>query len=140
MSGIAWAILAGIGFGLFQSVNRRAARAMDTYLATFVLVVVTFVFLLLVVVLRGEFGRLITMPPAAALWFGLSGLVHFFFGWTLLSMSQKSIGASRTGALIGTTPFFATILAAIFLREYLSVTQLIGIATIVVGVYFVTSR
>ena len=35
MTGAWWAIAAGIGFGLFQTVNRRAVRGMDIYMATF---------------------------------------------------------------------------------------------------------
>jgi len=40
MSGVAWAVTAGVGFGLFQAVNRRANTGIDPYLATFSLLVV----------------------------------------------------------------------------------------------------
>ena len=140
MSGVVWAILAGIGFGLFQSFHRQTSRQMDTYLATFVLVVVSFIVLLAVVILRREAHLLWQMPIMAMVWFGLSGLVHFFFGWTFLSASQKRIGAARTSALVGATPLFASLLAVLFLNETLTGWQLGGILMIVAGVYFVTSK
>ena len=45
---------------------------------------------------------------AGDFYFGLAGFIHFFVGWTLLSISQKRIGAARTSAIMGVTPFFAS--------------------------------
>ena len=41
MTGIWWAVLSGLGFGLFQTFNRRAGRGMDAYRATFILLLVS---------------------------------------------------------------------------------------------------
>ena len=36
MSGTAWAFASGVGFGAFQTVNRRAVARMDVYVATLI--------------------------------------------------------------------------------------------------------
>ena len=38
-------------------------------------------------------------------YFAVAGIIHFVLGWTLLTVSQNQIGASRTSALVGPTPF-----------------------------------
>ena len=45
MTGVVWAAVAGIGFGLFQSVNRAALRGMDAYASTFLQLLVSVVIL-----------------------------------------------------------------------------------------------
>jgi drug/metabolite transporter (DMT)-like permease len=51
MTGALWAVGSGLGFGLFQTLNRRALAGMDVALSTFIqllvsAVVLTFVSLL----------------------------------------------------------------------------------------------
>ena len=45
MSGIAWAVMAGGGFGFFQAVNRRANQLIDPYRGTFRLLLIAVVVL-----------------------------------------------------------------------------------------------
>jgi hypothetical protein len=40
MSGILWAITAGVGFGLFQAFHRRANQFIDAFGATFILLMI----------------------------------------------------------------------------------------------------
>jgi drug/metabolite transporter (DMT)-like permease len=140
MLGTLWAIVAGVGFGIFQTVNRRAGRGMDVYQATFILLVVSTVILVVASLATENLSLLQTAPPGALISFGLAGFIHFFVGWTLLNVSQKRVGAARTGALIGTTPLFATLIAAVLLNEFLSWPTLLGILLVVGGVYLVSSR
>jgi len=81
---------------------------------------------------------LVTAPLLTILYFAAAGFFHFLIGWTFLNASQKKIGAARTSPLIGTTPFFAAILAAATIGEIPTWLELSGIAVIVLGVYFVS--
>ena len=139
MTGVLWAIVAGVGFGVFQSFNRRAGRSIDSYLSTFLLVVVSSVVLAIVSILTEDLSLLKTAPLMAYVNFGLAGFVHFFLGWTFLTLSQRLIGAARTGALIGTTPLFAFGVGLVFFDEILSLPVIAGILLVIAGVYLVSN-
>jgi drug/metabolite transporter (DMT)-like permease len=140
MSGELWALVAGAGFGLFQTVNRRAVAGMDVYLATFLQLVVSSVVLAGIAFLTEDPGLLLTAPPGAILNFAAAGFFHFFIGWTFLNASQKRIGAARTSPLIGTTPLFATLIAALTLHEFPSPGAMFGIFLIVIGAYVISEK
>jgi len=139
VNGALWAIVAGLGFGLFQTLNRRAVDGMDLYLATFIQLVVSAAVLALASVLTVDVGLLFRAPLSAILNFAAAGFFHFFIGWTFLNASQKSIGAARTSPLIGTTPLFATVIAVVTLREFPSLLALVGIILIVFGAYVISN-
>lgn len=139
MTGAAWATFAGVGFGLFQAFNRKAGRGMgDVYRATFILLLVSALILLAASFMTEDVSLLLDAPPSVYLNFGLAGFIHFFLGWTFISVSQVRIGAARTGALIGATPLFATVVGIVFFDEFLSVPVLIGIMIVISGVYLVS--
>ncbi|HLC05859.1 MAG TPA: EamA family transporter [Anaerolineales bacterium] len=138
MSGALWAVTAGVGFGLFQTVNRRGVRGMDVYLATFVQLAVSTGVLAAASLATQDVSRLWLAPPGALANFAMAGFFHFFIGWTFLNASQKRIGAARTSPLIGTTPLFAAAIAALTLGEIPEVLTLGGIALMVAGVYVVS--
>jgi drug/metabolite transporter (DMT)-like permease len=137
MTGVVWAALAGVGFGLFQATNRAAALDMDVYRSTFIQLVVSAVILVAASVLSGDLALLSDVPVGAVLNFAAAGLVHFFVGWTLLNASQKRLGAARTSPLLATTPLFGAAVAAATLGEAPSGLAWVGIVTIVAGVYVV---
>jgi drug/metabolite transporter (DMT)-like permease len=139
MTGVLWAALAGVGFGLFQSFNRRAGRSIDVYWSTFILIFVSAVILAVVSIFTENLNLLRTAPLTAYINFGLAGLIHFFVGWTLLTLSQRLVGAARTSALIGTTPFFGLVIGFLFFDEFLSLPVLFGITLVFVGVYLVSN-
>lgn len=140
MSGALWALAAGAGFGFFQSVNRQAVRGMDVYVATFVQLVVSSIVLIVILLATQDMILLLHASSLTIFYFALAGFFHFLIGWTFLNASQKKIGAARTSPLIGTTPLFAAIVAAVILREFPSWWELIGIAIIVLGVYVVSMQ
>lgn len=140
MSGALWAITAGLGFGLFQTLNRRAVHGMDVYVATFVQLLVSTVVLVMISLLTEDVRALLSAPLRVWVNFALAGLLHFFIGWTFLNASQKKIGAARTSPLIGTTPLFATVIAAITLGELPGVWGMVGIVLIVLGAYVISKR
>ena len=140
MNGALWALVAGVGFGLFQTTNRRAVAGMDVYLATFIQLVVSALVLAGIALLTEDVSILFTAPFSAILNFAAAGFFHFFIGWTFLNASQKRVGAARTSPLIGTTPLFATVIAALALREFPSLWALFGIILIVIGAYVISER
>ncbi len=139
MTGVWWAIVAGLAFGVFQSFNRRAGRSIDSYLSTFLLLVVSAIVLVLVSLLTKDLNLLREAPLMTYVHFGLAGLVHFFLGWTFLTLSQKRVGAARTGALIGTTPLFAFAVGLVFFGEVLSLPVILGLVLVIAGVYLVSN-
>ena len=139
MTGVLWAIVAGLAFGVFQSFNRKAGRSIDSYLSTFMLLVVSSIVLIIVSLLTEDLSPLREAPLMAYVNFGLAGFVHFFLGWTFLTLSQKLVGAARTGALIGTTPLFAFAVGLVYFGEALSLPVIIGVILVMSGVYLVSN-
>lgn len=136
MTGVLWAAVAGVAYGLFQAVNRGTLVEMGVLESTFIqLFVSSLVLVALILMLRG--GHVGAVPGAALLYFGLAGLVHFFGGWTLLNRSQKLLGAARTSPLLASVPLFGTALALVVLRQVPSVAAVAGMFTIVAGVWVV---
>ena len=140
MSGIAWAILAGLSFGVFQAVNRRANQVIDAFRTTFGVVVVGAVGVALVTVLTQDLNAAVSAPLRSYLFFAAAGIVHFFVGWTLLALSQQRIGAARTGAVLASTPLIASVGAALFLDEELGTATWMGVFLVTAGVALLSLR
>ncbi|HEX9854221.1 MAG TPA: EamA family transporter [Acidimicrobiia bacterium] len=140
MSGVLWAAGAGIGFGLFQAFHRRANALIDAFGATFVLLVIASLTVGTVASLTEDVSILASTPGWAFGAFALAGLVQFFGGWTLLSLSQRRDGAARTGVAIAATPLIGSVAAAIFLDEPLTAIAAVGVILVVVGVVLIARR
>lgn len=139
MSGPEWAAVAGIGFGGFQTLNRRAVGGMpDAYLATLFQLLVAFAVLVAASLATEDLGVLGTATALSLLYFSLAGFTHFAVGWTLLNMSQMRIGAARTSPLISTTPVFGVAIAAVTLGEFPRALTLAGIGLITAGALVVS--
>jgi len=139
MTGVLWAAISGIGFGLFQAFNRRAGRSFDAYRGTFWLVLISALILWVASAVTEDLSLLRDAPPRAYVNFTLSGFIHFFLGWTFLSVSQDRVGAARTGALVGATPLFATVVGVVVFGEFLSLSTIMGVLLVVAGVYLVSN-
>ena len=141
MSGALWATASGIGFGLFQSLNRRAIRGIeDPFVSTFLQLAVGTVVLVAASVATEDLHSFSEATPASVVIFALAGLVHFGLGWSFLNMSQARIGAARTAPLITLTPLFGLVLAAVTLGELPSGEALAGIVPIMAGAWLVAGR
>ncbi len=139
MTGIYWAIIAGVGFGFFQTLNRKAGRGIDAYRGTFILLFISALILTIASLVTQDLNILRITPLRAYLNFGVAGLIHFFAGWTFLSVSQQQVGAARTGAFVGASPLFAALIAALVLGEYIDLLTVVGILMVVAGVYLVSN-
>ena len=141
MSGVLWATASGIGFGLFQSLNRRAIRGIDdSYVSAFLQLSVATAILVLASVASEDLSQLGDASGEAIVIFALAGIIHFVLGWLFLNMSQARIGASRTAPLITLTPLFGLVLAAVTLGELPSATTFAAIAPITIGAWLLASR
>jgi drug/metabolite transporter (DMT)-like permease len=141
VSGVLWATASGIGFGLFQSLNRRAIRGIeDPFVSTFLQLAAATAILVAASLLSEDLSQLGDASGDAIAIFALAGVIHFVLGWLFLNMSQARIGASRTAPLITLTPLFGVVLAAVTLGELPSAGALAAIAPIMAGAWLLASR
>jgi drug/metabolite transporter (DMT)-like permease len=141
VSGVLWATASGIGFGVFQSLNRRAIRGIeDPYVSTFLQLSVATAILVVASLVSEDLGQLGDASGDAIAIFAIAGIIHFVLGWLLLNVSQARIGASRTAPLITLTPLFGVALAAITLGELPSAAALVAIAPIMAGAWLLARR
>ncbi len=139
MSGIVFAISAGVSFGVFQAVNRRLNQMADVFRVTFALLVVAAAALGVVTASSSAATEVSRAPLRSLLFFAGAGVVHFFFGWTFLGLSQQRIGAGKTGVVIAATPLIGAILASLVLGESLPIVTGIGVLLVVGGVMTLSS-
>lgn len=140
MGGATWALFAGVSFGIFQAVNRRANQLIDPYRTTFALLLVAVVALSIISVATQDLTLIPSTPVYAFVAFGAAGVIHFFFGWTFLSLSQQRIGAANTGVVTAATPLIGSLLAALVLDETLGAIALGAIFLVSVGVILIARR
>lgn len=134
MSGLVWAAIAGVLFGVFQSINRMALVELDVIASTFVQLLACSAFMVIALLVQGT-DQLDALAVGSVTNFAVAGVIHFLGGWTLLNMSQKRIGAARTSPLLATTPLFGAAVAALTLDEYPDAVEFVGVGLIVAGVY-----
>jgi drug/metabolite transporter (DMT)-like permease len=85
------------------------------------------------------FGRILptNVTNFHLFWFGISGIIGFTIGDSLLFKSFVLIGA-RIGMLVmSLVPIFGTIIAWLFLHEILSLTDILAIIIIIAGISWV---
>jgi drug/metabolite transporter (DMT)-like permease len=141
VSGVLWGTVSGIGFGVFQSLNRRAIRGIeDPWVSTFLQLTVATAVLVAASLVSADLSRLGDAGTKSIVLFALAGIVHFVLGWLFLNMSQMRIGASRTAPLITLSPLFGLVLAVIILGELPKPAALAAIAPMMVGAWLLASR
>ena len=139
MTGPALAAAAGLGFGVFQTLNRRAVGGMsDAYLATFLQLLVALAVLVVASMTTEDVGLLGDATTLSLAYFSLAGLIHFSLGWTLLNISQMRIGAARTSPLLATTPVFGAAIAVVILQELPGAIVWLGVALVTAGALVVS--
>jgi drug/metabolite transporter (DMT)-like permease len=138
LNGALWALVAAIGFAFLQVSNRKANQVLDAYRTAFGFLVAVEVVLLMRLALLGDLGLLLSAPLSAVAIFGVTTLFHFVGGWTLLALSQQTIGVARTGALVSSAPIIGTLVAAVALDEPLTVAIAGGVLLAVVGVALIS--
>jgi drug/metabolite transporter (DMT)-like permease len=139
VTGALWAAASGIGFGLFQSLNRRAIRDIDdAFVSTFLQLLIAAVALLCACAATRDLDALADAPADAIAAFMAAGVVHFLLGWTFLNLSQKRIGAARTAPLLTLSPLFGLVVAAVTVGDLPSMAAVAAIAPMVAGAWLVS--
>ena len=80
------------------------------------------------------------VAPQAALWFAAVGITGPCLGRLFNYIGVARLGAARATPLINASPLFTTILAAVFLREQITLKILLGIVSIVAGIVVLTGQ
>ena len=138
MTAALWAAASGIGFGLFQSLNRRAVRDIeDPYVSTFLNISIAAAALILLAVVTEDVSRVWEADGWAVAAFATAGIVHFLLGWTFLNISQRRIGAARTSPLLTMSPVFALVVAAFTVGQIPGALAFVAIVPMVAGAYLV---
>lgn len=137
-AGVVWALVAAVGFGFTQTINRKANLLTDAFRTAFGLLVAVEVVLVLRATLVGEWELLGDAPWWALAAFIASALIHYLGGWTLLALSQQSIGVARTGALVSAAPIVGVLLAIPILGESPTPVTFLGVLLMVGGVFLVS--
>ncbi len=132
MDAIALSLLSGLGFGSAAIFARVGMQGVSPLPSTLISVVVSFVpsLILALVFALSDFRDL---PPIALAWFLLLGAVNFLGGRTQSYQAIGRIGASRAGAILGTSAVFATVFAITLTGERPHFVVLIGTTVVVTG-------
>ncbi len=137
-AGVAWALVAAVGFGFTQAMNRKSNLVIGPFRTAFGLLAAVEALLIVRMVATGEYRLLAEAPVGSLAAFSTSAVIHYGVAWTLLALSQQQIGVARTGAVTSAAPLVGTILAAIFLGESLSIWTAVGVVLVVAGVALVS--
>ncbi|MFQ5825730.1 MAG: EamA family transporter [Dehalococcoidia bacterium] len=128
---LAWGLMAvGVRLGM-----QHLRAPVGTLISLFSSLALALVWVLLV-----EFHDLVSVSLAAVAWFALIGVLNFALARYFLILGIGLLGAARSQPIISTSPLFATVLAVTFLGESLTPLMLLGILSVVAGLYLLTSR
>lgn len=137
-AGVLWGLVAAIGFGFTQMMNRKSNLMLDAFRTAFGMLLAVELILIARLVVTGDIGLLADVPMSSVGYFSLSAVIHYIGGWTFLALSQQSIGVARTGALVAAAPIVGTLLAVPVLDESLTVLTFVGVACTVGGVALIS--
>ena len=132
--GILAAIMLAAGIVL---IRKGSVRAGESFTAVFISVVLGIPFFLIAVAFTGEWNKLWDISWQGIVLLGMGGIVHFIIGRYLNYGAFRLIGVNKGGTLINTSPFYAMILAFIFLNEQITPLLVLGIAGIFAGAVLV---
>lgn len=145
ISGIAYAVLAGVCYGLYSAFGKRAGRQYDYTVAMFwqFLIAAAFTGLLGMLLggLEGQFS-LLAFPLPGKLIIGILGIgvISTFLPYLLYSYGLKQgVKAPTASALTLLEPVSACVVAALFLDESINWIQFLG-GSLTVGCSFLLAR
>lgn len=136
--GVLLAAVAGLGFAIFTVVSRRALTrgAQDVWVTASsfgVAAVLTFPFLFA----QNPAWILTTKGSLTVLWLGL---ITTSMGYVLFMFGLKRIESSLAATVVLAEPATATILAALVIGEKLVVQSYFGIATVALGILYLSRK
>lgn len=134
-----FAFLAACCWGTAAVLNRLGLRHIHTTTGTFISMVVSFIFILVVTLIAG-LDSLLVVPALAFGWLALQGVLNFVIGRFLNMTSVGMAGASRATPIISISPLFAAVFAFIFLGERPNVYLILGTLSIIGAVALIVSQ
>ena len=136
-TGIAYALLAGVLWGIGPLLLKRALKYTDVSTATLVEQNVSVVLLVGLAIYSGEIGQ-IDFTGQAFWAFFLAGAVGASFGKVFYYKGIDKVGASKATSVKNSSPFLTAILAIVFLGEAMNWHIFAGVALIVFGMIVIT--
>lgn len=134
ISGVLYAIVAAVSFALWNVfLQRGLVHGGSTRLVLFILALCEVACFLPVVLLLAWRGALPPLPGRGLVWFVMAGLLTSIAGTFLATQATRRIGAAQTTALRLLDPFFAYVIATLFLSEKLSARAVGGILILAVA-------
>ncbi|MBE9491030.1 MAG: DMT family transporter [Bacteroidetes bacterium] len=100
------------------------------------LLVVCIVFLILLIVKPNKFSKIQKKDIVPIFLVGFLGIILYHFG---LNYGEQYISASAASVIIATIPIFVVILAAIFLKEKITLKIVLGVLLSLVGVVVIST-
>ncbi len=100
------------------------------------LLVVCIVFLILLIVKPNKFSKIQKKDIVPIFLVGFLGIILYHFG---LNYGEQYISASAASVIIATIPIFVVILAAIFLKEKITIKIVLGVILSLVGVVIIST-
>jgi len=131
--GAIFAILSAATFALNNAVARRGVVTGTPIQGMAISVPMGVVCFLPVVGALGEFGRLVTFPPAAAAWMAGVGVLHFILGRYCNYTANQAAGVNLTAPVIQLQVVVTLVLAVTILGEPCTLLQAIGGVLMVSG-------
>ena len=126
-------IIAAFTFGLSHVLMRMAMKNTTPVTATISVAAVQVVILSSI---------LVFIPPKingiAIIYFILAGFLAVIMGRTMNYTSIDKLGVPISTSLVGTNPLFAMIMSVLFLGEKISVSAIIGLFLVVLGVFLIS--
>lgn len=137
-SGVLWALVAALSFGFTQMMNRKANLLVDAFRTAFGMLLAVETILVTRLLITGDVALLADAPLKSLAYFAGSATIHYIGGWTLIALSQQTIGVARTGALVAASPIVGALLAVPVLDESLTLLTFVGVAATVAGVALIS--
>tara|TARA_Y100000996_G_scaffold415369_1_gene409645 strand:+ start:8384 stop:8821 length:438 start_codon:yes stop_codon:yes gene_type:complete len=137
ITGVILAICAASGFAGSAVFIKLSLQKIPYSGATIMSLVVSALFSLSVAAIL-HFDEIIQLSPISFLWFAIVGVITFTGGRSLQYLAINHMGAARSSSLVACSPFFAAILAVVFLGESINIWLILGTTLIVSGVVLVS--
>ena len=136
-TGIAYALLAGVLWGIGPLLLKRALKYANVSTATLVEQNVSVFLLVGLAVYSGEVGQ-IDFTGRAFWAFFLAGAIGASFGKVFYYKGIDKVGASKATSVKNSSPFLTAILAIVFLGEAMNWYIFAGVGLIVFGIVVIT--
>lgn len=131
-TGILLALLASLLYASYIMVTKNIMSRIDVFTFMFYSMLSASVYLLIITGFTGD--NLVHFPMRVWLCFISMGLVCQLIGWLTINYSLRYLESTKVSITLLSQTVFAGILAAFFLKEHLSVTEIIGSVIVLAGI------